>query len=185
MHTAARSNRGTPGLEHIAPQEPKLPLLTLFLWALPHPSFCQLSIDSSLSRHPYRLSFSFLQWPAIQILIQLRRGRTTSPTRITPIVLPSPQQRLRPPHRYSLWKRPHLRAPSRPRPVGRARHGTARMKTRTSTLRAVTFHIIVIQPRRTKRLSSHHTHLALNYDPNYLPKPSPFSLDSTRGEHND
>lgn len=141
------------------------------------------SSPTRVFRYHYRLSCFFLPWPVIQTSMRLRLGRTTSPPRTTLTVLHSPQLHLRPPHRSSPWMLLHLRAPSRPRSVGRARHGTARMKMRTSTFRAVTSHEKVLQAHRTKKKSSlHHTRL-LDHDLSYVLKPLLRSPDSTRGEH--
>ena len=138
-----------------------------------------------MSLDVYFGSPAFLSWPAIQILMHLRHGRTTSKTRATtPIVLHSPQQHLHPPHRSSLLTRLRLRAPSRPRLVGRARHGTARVRTRLTTSPPVTSHNKAVRVRRTKSLLPHHTRLALSHERTYLPNLSPPSLDNTRDGRN-
>lgn len=116
--------------------------------------------------------------------MHLRHGRTVSPTKTTPIALHSLQRHLHPPLRSSLWTPPHLRAPSHPRLDGRARHGIARTRMRISTSRTATSHNGIVRICRMKRPLSHHTCLALKVEPNYLLKPLPSSLDSTRGGHN-
>ena len=116
--------------------------------------------------------------------MHLRLGRTTSKTRSTPIVLHSPQQHLRPPHRSSPLMLLRPRALSLPRLVGRARHGTARMKMRIITSRAVTSHNKALQIRRTKKSILHHACLALNNELIYPMKLSLSSLDRIRGGHN-
>ena len=148
------------------------------------PTLLICSVPTYLSHHLYLLSYFSLPWPAIQISMHLRLGRITSPARTTPIVRHSPQQHLRPPHRSSLWMPLPLKALYHPRLAGRARHGTARTKMKTSTSRAVTSHNKVTQARRTKKLSSRHIYLALKYERSYLLKPLPSNLDSTQGEHN-
>lgn len=114
--------------------------------------------------------------------MHLRLGRITSPPRTTPIVLLSLQPHLPLLHRSSPWMPLHLRAPSRLRPLGRARHGTAKMKMTIRTLRAATSHNKVLRAYRTKKSLSRHTCL-LDHDLIYVLKPLLQSPDSTRGEH--
>ena len=163
------------------PQVPHLPPDSLFLWPLDtYPSDL---LGTCLSRHSFLISYSFLPWPAIQILMHLRHGRIKPKTRTTPIVLHSPQQHLRPPHPSSLSTRLRLRAPPRPPLAGRARLGTARTRMRLTTLRTATSHDKVIRIRQTKK-TSHHTYLALSHKRTHQLKPLPSRLDSTRGGRN-
>lgn len=116
--------------------------------------------------------------------MHLRHGHTAFLPSTTPIARHLPRRHLRPPRRSFLWMPLPRRAPSRPPPVGRAQRGTARMKTRINTSRAVTSHNKVPPAHRTKKSSSPHTCLALNPKLIHLLKLFALGLDRTRGEPN-
>ena len=113
--------------------------------------------------------------------MHLCHGRTTPPPRTTPIALHSHQQHLLPLLQSFPWMRLHLRAPSRPRPAGRARHGIARTKATINILRAVAPHKKTLRAHQTKKPSLPHTCL-LDLGLGHVLKPLRQSHDSTRDE---